>query len=164
MLTTLIFGTVLSAPAAPIPRDTDPAPVGPAPHAIYLKADFTGQVNVQVHKAQKVTQTRTVNTVENGKPVAKIVKEQIEQPYSIYVSLADIKPKFTTAAGIAVTSEEAMRRAKDGFVLLVSADGKPVEKAWLRALDPGTVIVSADVLVGVGGPRSTVQFQPRPRG
>ncbi len=156
MLISLLLGTVLTAPAAPVPRDTDPPPAGPAPHVIYLKADFTGRVNVQVYQTQKVTQARTVNTVENGKPVSRVVREQVEQTASMYVSLADIKAKFTTADGVALTTEAVMRRAKDGLVVLVSADGKPVEKAWLRALDPGAVIASAEVLVGVGAPRPTV--------
>ncbi|MDB5309145.1 MAG: hypothetical protein JWO38_3347 [Gemmataceae bacterium] len=156
MLTSFVLGAALVAPAAPVPRDTNPAPVGPAPWVVYLKADDSGRVALTVYKNLKVTQTRLVTTVENGNPVTKQVQEEVDRLLPSYLVLGDLNARFATAQGTALTPEGVMRRAKDGLVVLVSADGKPVEKAWLRAVDPDAVVVTAEGLVSPVAPRPAV--------
>ena len=157
MLTSLLLGAALAAPGAPIPKDSDPAPAGPAPWMLYLKADDAGRAQVLMYKNQKVTQSRQITETVDGKPVTKIVQEQVERTVATYVVLDSVNPKFTSAQGTALTSESVMKRAKDGVVLFISADGKPVSKSWLRAIDPEAVIVTAEGLVGPIAPRPTVQ-------
>ena len=122
MLTSLLFGAAVMAPAAPIPKDTDPAPAGPAPWVLYLKANDNGQVAVTVSKYQTITQPRQVTTTENGQPVTKIVNEQVERLIATYHLLNDMKLAFVTVGGSAVPADAVMKRAKDGIVVLVSAD------------------------------------------
>ena len=157
MLTSLLFGAAVMAPAAPIPKDTDPAPAGPAPWVLYLKANDNGQVAVTVSKYQTITQPRQVTTTENGQPVTKIVNEQVERLIATYHVLNDMKLAFVTVGGSAVPADAVMKRAKDGIVVLVSADGKQVSKAWLRAFGPDTVIASAEGLVSAIAPRPNMQ-------
>lgn len=154
MLTSLVLGAALAAPGAPVPRDTEPAPTGPAPWVLYLKADDAGRAQVMVYKNQKVTQSRSVIETVDGKPTTKIVQEEVERMVASYVALDTINPKFTTAQGATLTTDSVMKRAKTGFVVLVSADGKPVSKSWLRTIDPEAVIATADGLVSPVAPRA----------
>lgn len=156
MLSSLVFGAALAAPSVPVPKDAAPTPTGPAPWVVYLKADAGGQTMLMVSRVQKVTQARQVTGIENGKRVTKIVREEVERPVASYVSLADQGAKFTTAAGAPVSAEAVQRRAQNGLVVLVSADGKPVEKGWLRAADPDAVVITADGLASIAPPRSLV--------
>ncbi len=156
MFTSLLLGAALAAPGAPIPKDAAPAPTGPAPWVLYLKADDTGRTQILVYKNQKVTQNRQVTETVDGKPVTKIVQETVDRILPNYVALDATNPKFITAGGTTLTLDTVMKRAKDGLVVLVSADGKPVEKSWLRTVDPETLIISAEGLASQSAPRAIV--------
>jgi hypothetical protein len=112
---------------------------------------------VMVHKTQKVVQARFVTEVVGGKQVNKQVTSEVERTVASYVTLTDRNARFATAAGTPVAAGVALKRAADGLTVLVSADGKPVDRWWLRGVDPDAVVVTSEALVGVGGPRSTVQ-------
>ena len=156
MLTSMLLGAALAAPGAPIPKDADPAPTGPAPWVVYLKSDSTGRAQVMVYKNQKVTQSRQVTETVDGKVVTKIVQETVDLMIASYVLLDSTNPKFITAGGTNLTLDTVMKRAKDGLVVFVSADGKPVGKSWLRTIDPEAVIVTAEGLVSPVAPRAVV--------
>jgi hypothetical protein len=145
MFSSLLLGAAL-APAAPIPQDTNPTPTGPAPWVLYLKADTSGQVGIIVTTYQKVKQTRGVVTNENGKQVVKQVQEEVTVPSQAHHVLNNMAAAYRTAAGTDLTAADVLKRAKDGVVVLVAADGKPVEKGWLRAVGPDAVVLTADVL------------------
>lgn len=162
MLSSLVFGAALAAPSAPVPKDADPVPAGPAPWVVYLKADAGGQTMLAVSRIQKVTQARQVATTENGKPVTKIIREEVTRPVTSYVSLADQGAKFTTAGGTPASADAVCRRARGGLVVLVSADGKPVGKGWLRAVDPETVVITAEALASIAPPRPQVAAPSQP--
>ena len=127
MLPSLLVAAAVTAPAAPIPKDTVPNATGPAPRIVAVKADTTGAVwiTANVYEKRKVQQQFMVN--ENGKNVLK--QQEVEQMISNYVhkTIADFGGKFTTADGTSLTTEEATRRVKDGATLLITADGKPVD-------------------------------------
>ena len=146
MLPSLLVAAAVTAPAAPIPRDTDPNTSGPAPRVVAVKADGSGIVwiTAQVYEKRKVPQQFFV--VENGKQVLK--QQEVEQMVSNYIrkSIADFGGKFTTADGTALTAEEATKRVKEGATLLVTADGKPISKGWLRAVGDDTVVMTAEGL------------------
>ena len=156
MFTSLLLGAALAAPGAPIPKDADPAPTGPAPWVFYLKPDDAGHIQILVYKNQKVTQNRQVTETVDGKAVTKIVQETVDRILPNYVQLDATNPKFVTVGGTTLTLETVIKRAKEGLVVLVSADGKPVEKSWLRTVDPETLIVSAEGLASQSAPRATV--------
>ena len=156
MLTSMLLGAALAAPGAPIPKDADPAPTGPAPWVLHLKSDATGRAQVLIYKNQKVTQSRQVTETVDGKVVTRIVQETVDRMIASYVLLDSTNPKFITAGGTSLTLDTVMKRAKDGIVVFVSADGKPVGKSWLRTIDPEAVIVSAEGLVSPVAPRAIV--------
>lgn len=156
MLTSMLLGAALAAPGAPIPKDADPAPTGPAPWVLYLKSDASGRAQVLVYKNQKVTQGRQVTETVDGKVVTKIVQETVDRMIASYVLLDSTNPKLTTPSGTNLTLDTVMKRAKDGIVVFVSADGKPVAKSWLRTIDPEAVIVTAEGLVSPMAPRAIV--------
>jgi hypothetical protein len=146
MLPSLLVAVTITAPAAPTPKDAVPNTSGPAPRIVAVKADANGMVwiTAQIWEKRKVQQQFFV--VENGKQVMK--QREVEQPFSTYIHKAinDFGATFSTADGLTLSTDEAARRLKDGATLLVTANGKPIDKAWLRAVDGDTVIMQADGL------------------
>lgn len=145
MLPSLLLAAAL-APAAPVPPGSAGVPTGPPPAPMYLKADATGQVVIIGTVSQVVTINRSVVVNENGKQVVKQEPMQITQHMSTRTALADLNGKFATVGGATLTGAEAANRVCDGAVLFVSADGKPVEKAWLRGLSEDTIVVTTEAL------------------
>lgn len=154
MLTSLLLGAALSTPAAPIPKNADAAPAGPAPWMVHLKADANGNVQLLLFRMQKYSQAQSVLETVNGKATRKIVRQQVERMGQIYVSLKASNPKCTTAAGVEVPLDSVIAKAKDGVLAFISADGKPVSKCWLRTMDPDAVVLASDGLVSAAAPRS----------
>ncbi len=146
MVSTLVLGAALAAPAAPVPPGATPAPTSPAPWILYLKSDQSGNIRLITYKTQKVKVTRTIMENQNGKPVTKTVEQEITRMVPTSFQLDQQSAKFTTAAGTSLDADAILKQARDGIVVLVSADGKPVEKAWLRAVGAGTVVMAADGL------------------
>jgi hypothetical protein len=146
MLTSLLVAAAVAAPAAPVPKDATPNMTGPAPRVVAAKAEPGGGVWVTAHVYQKQKVQQNFFVVENGKQVMK--QQDVEQVTSQYVrkSIADFGGKFTTADGTALTADAATQRVKDGATLLVTADGKPVDAGWLRAVHGDTVVMTADGL------------------
>jgi hypothetical protein len=144
MYPSLVLSAALIAPAAPVPRDTVPSAPGPAPRVLAVKADATGTVRVIGHIPMKVTVTNTFFTVENNKQVQKNVEQDVLTTQHFNKTLAEYNGKFSTADGTPLTADEANGRLKNGATLLASADGKPVAKAWLRAVSPDTVVMVAE--------------------
>jgi len=157
MMTSLLLGAALAAPGAPVPAGADPAPTGPAPWVIYLKADENVRPQIMVTRMQKVTQTRNVTEIVDGKPVAKMVTEQVDRLLTTYVQLDTVNAKFATAEGTTLTAANVLKKIKDGAVLLVSADAKPVSKSWLRVIEPEAIIVTSESLISETAPRSYYQ-------
>ncbi len=146
MFSSLILGAALAAPAAPVPRDAAPAPANPAPWVLYLKTDPNGRIQLVSYTSQKVKVSRTVTENENGKPVTRQVEQEITRMVPSSFLLDEQKAKFTTAAGTELGAVQVMKQTRDGIVVLVSADGKPVDKAWLRAVGDDAVVMTAEGL------------------
>lgn len=146
MLPSLLLTAAIHAPCAPVPKDAVPNTTGPAPRVVAVKSDANGTVwiTAQVWEKRKVQQQFFV--LENGKQVMK--QREVEQNVSnfIHKAIGDFGARFSTADGAVISSEEATRRVKDGATLLVTADGKPVDRAWLRAVEGDTVVMQAEGL------------------
>jgi len=159
MLPSLLVAAAVTAPAAPVPRDALPNTTGPAPRVAAVKADASGSVwvNAYTYSKQKVQQQYLV--VENGQQVVKT--REVEQTISNYIrkQLGDFGGKFTSADGTTLSTEEATRRVKDGATLLITADGKPVEKGWLKAVSGDTVVMTAE---GLGHAHFVSGYAPFP--
>jgi hypothetical protein len=146
MLPSLLVAVAVAAPCAPIPKDATPTTSGPAPRVAAVRADGSGVVwiSAQVWEKRKVPQT--VWVMENGKQVMK--QREVEQNVNNYIhkALSDFGAKFYTADGSTLTLEDANRRLKKGATLLITADGKPISKGWLRAVARDTVIMQTEGL------------------
>lgn len=165
MVPSLVLGTCLLAPAAPVPADTVPTPTGPAPQVAYLKADPGGEVWVTGFTLLKQKFNQTVVSVVNGKQEVKTVeREQVVQQH-FRRQLTEVGGKITTAGGTELSPAAVARRLADGGVVLVSADGKPVEKGWLRAVRPETLVIAAEPLAGAAilAPNAAVPSTAAPR-
>jgi hypothetical protein len=147
MYPSLLLSAALVTPAAPIPRDTDPNVNGPAPRVLAVKADSSGTIRIIGTIPVKVTVTDTYFVAEkNGQQTQKQVDRDVVTSQYVNKTLADFNGKFSTAAGQPLTYDEAVARLKGGATLLASTDGKPVAKAWLRAVDSDTVVMVAEGL------------------
>lgn len=146
MMPSLLVAAAMTAPGAPVPKDTVPNTTGPAPRIAAVKADAGGVVWVTAHIYQKQKVQQQFVVVENGKQVVK--QQEVEQTVATYVrkSLGDFGGKFNTADGMAISAEEATRRVKDGATLLITADGKPVDMGWLKAVNDDAVVMTAEGL------------------
>ncbi len=147
MYPSLVLSAALLAPAAPVPRDTVPNATGPAPRVLALKADTGGAVRVV--GSIPIKQTATSNQIvmdKDGKQVEKVVEYDVVTSQYFNKTLAEFNGKFATADGAPLTLDEATARVKAGATVLASADGKPVGKAWLRAVAPDTVVMVAEGL------------------
>ena len=146
MLPSLLITVAIAVPGAPIPKDAVPNTTGPAPRVVAVKSDANGTVwiTAQVWEKRKVQQQ--FFAVENGKQVMK--QQEVEQNVSNYIhkAIGDFGAKFSTADGEALSTEEATKRVKNGATLLVTADGKPIDRAWLRAVEGDTVVMQAEGL------------------
>jgi hypothetical protein len=152
MIPSLLVAAAVTAPAAPVPKDTLPNTTGPAPRVLAVKADTNGTVWVTGQVYQKQKQTITMQVIENGKPVMKQQEREVMTSNYIRKTLGDFGAKFATADGDPLSSEGATRRVRDGAVVLVSADGKPIDKGWLKTVRGDTVVMLAE---GLG----TIHFQ-----
>jgi hypothetical protein len=135
-----------AAPAAPVPADTNPAPAGPPPWVVHLKADDNTALQLSVQTQVVVKQTVTVAEVVNGQQVLKQVERDVPTLRTNRYGVADLPGTVATADGSPVGPAELARRAKAGVTVLVSADGKAVDRAWLRAVGPDAVVVTSAVL------------------
>lgn len=152
MLTALAFGAALTAPGAPVPRDVVPAPVGPAPWVVRALAGPNGKVSFVVRQTRQVNQKVTVTVVENGKQVTRVEDRTTNLTVSMVRELAASDTTFTAADGTPLTADVVTKRAKNGLVMLISADGKPVHRGWLRAVHPDVVVVASPGLASITPP------------
>jgi hypothetical protein len=146
MLPSLLMTAAITVPGAPIPKDGVPNTTGPAPRVVAVKSDANGTVwiTAQVWEKRKVQQQ--FFAVENGKQVMK--QQEVEQNVSNYIhkAIGDFGAKFSTADGEVLSAEEATKRVKNGATLLVTADGNPIDRVWLRAVEGDTVVMQAEGL------------------
>lgn len=146
MLPSLLIAATITAPGAPTPKETLPAPTGPAPRILAVKANGAGIIWIvaTIFEKRKIQQQIIVN--ENGKQVVKQQQQEIMTSTYIQKSLGDFGGKFTTADGSVLTAEQAAKRVKDGATILITTDGKPIDSSWLKAVSGDTIIMVTDEL------------------
>ena len=146
MFTTLFVAATLTAPGAPIPKETLPNPVGQAPRILAVKANETGSVWISATVFEKRKIQTQFFVMENGKQVLKQQEQEITTSTYIQKTLGEFSGKFSTADGAAITSEQATKKVKDGATILIAPEGKPVDPSWLRTVSGGTVVMYTDEL------------------
>ncbi|MGL4550634.1 MAG: hypothetical protein ACRC33_05565 [Gemmataceae bacterium] len=131
-MTTLLLTALLTCAAEP---------TGLAPTMMVLQVKDKALVSerkVTVDKAvpHKVTKVVEGKTVEET--VTKVVKEEVKTTSASYPIEG---ATFQTAGGKKLDPAEALKKLATPTLVVVSADGRPVDEGFLAALKPGTLVV-----------------------
>jgi hypothetical protein len=147
MLTSIVLSMTLAAPVPVAPPA--PAQSGPLPRLMEVKANADGKVMVTIVRMEKQKiQIGAGGAVgPNGAPPAVITRE-VQVPKIVTVDISEVKElAITTADGKKVDVADATKKLKDGAVVVVSADGKPVSPAHLKLFkDDVLVFVSPELI------------------
>src|SRR5262245_54330292 len=119
-------------------------PNGPPPRIMTAGVDDKGRLFVLVHVTEYRTEKRQVTVIENGKGV----------PREVTVNVPVMVPKHMTldGPGVEVYDNEGNRldpkqlKSTGPKAVLVSADGRPVDRFFLRLARPGTLVVVSRAL------------------
>jgi len=144
--------TLSLALGAPVPAPSAPVVTGVAPRVMELKADANGKVMITVIKTEKV-QVGVGNAIApaNGGGAAPAVIAR-EMRVAKVVELGEVKDLiFTTADGMKVEKEDAMKRLASGSIVVVTSDGKPVSPAFLKVFKDDTLVLSSPELTAQQG-------------
>lgn len=145
MLTSFVLSMAL---AAPVPPATPPVPSGPAPRVMELKANADGKVMVTVTR----TEAQKIQIAQAGPNGAQVVTREVQIPKIATVELGEVKDlKITTADGKKVEVDEAVKKLKEGAVVVVSADGKAVSPKFLKAFKDDVLVLAAAELAASQG-------------
>jgi len=151
--------TLSLALAAPVPAPTAPVPTGVAPRVMELKADANGKVMIAVTRTEKV-QVGVGNAIAPAGGAGGVAPAVIAREAKMVkmVELGDVKDLiFTTADGMKVEKEVAMKRLASGSIVVVTSDGKPVSPAFLKVFKDDTlVLVAPELITPMGGSGGTV--------
>jgi hypothetical protein len=144
MFSSLACAFALCAPAAPVPKDAPKTAVaGVAPRIVELKPNNEGKILVQVRRTETIKAQPLPAGGNAPRPVERTVN-RISQ-----VELSEVKDlKVMTAGGKAVEIKEALEKLKDGGIVVMTSDGKPVDVAFLRVLKDDTLVFTSPELVG----------------
>jgi hypothetical protein len=153
MLPSLLIAAAINVPAAPIPRDTLPNPTGPVPRILALKANEAGVVCIIATTYEKQIVQHQVFVSENGKQILKQQDQEVVIPNYVHKDIGDFGGKFATVDGFVLTTEQTIRIIRDGATILITADGKSIDKSWLRAVSKNTIVMFTDEL-----PRAHFQY------
>jgi hypothetical protein len=142
MLTSFVLSMAL---AAPVPAPAPPTASGPAPRMLELKASPDGKVTITAYRTEMV-KVQVVQIVAGGG--TETVTREVPVTKPTVVGLGEVKElKVNTADGKKVEVADAVAKLKEGGVVVVSADGKPVSPNFLKALKDDVLVLSAPELV-----------------
>jgi len=155
--------TLSLALGAPVPAPVAPVPTGIAPRVMELKADSSGKVMIAVTRMEKIAAGGAVGGPAIAPAIAPApgnnavlpppVGAVREVPVTKMVELGDVKDlTFTTADGMKVEKDAALKKLAEGAVVVVTSDGKAVSPTFLKVFKDDTlVLVSPELLVPQGG-------------
>ena len=151
MMTSFVLSMALAAPVPVAPPA--PAATGPIPRLLELKADSNGKIMVTVMRTTMEKVTIAIGGAVNpgGAPPAAATRE-VPVTKMITVELGDVKDlKITTADGKKVEVADAAKKLKDGGVVVVSADGKPINPNYLKLFKDDVLVLTSPELIGQAG-------------
>jgi hypothetical protein len=165
MLTSFVLSMAL---AAPVPAAPAPVASGPAPRLMELKPNADGKVLFTVirYDTQKV-QIAQGNAVAPGGAAPAVITREVKVPKTETVELGDVKDlTVTTADGKKVDMADAAKKLKEGAVVVVSSDGKPVSPNFLKAFKDDVLVLASPELANtattVPGVRPPGGIRPLP--
>lgn len=160
MLTSFVLSMALAAPIPPEATTPPAANAGPVPRLMEVKA-ADGKVTITVNRASKEQIQVGIGAVAPGGNVAPaVITREIAVAKPTTVELRDVKDlTITTASGKKVDVADAMKQLKNGGVVVVSADGKPVSASHLKLFKDDVLVLASPELVGEQ-PTSTAPGRP----
>lgn len=158
--------TLTLALGAPVPVPSTPVPTGMAPRVMELKADANGKVMITVTRMEKVQVGVGAAIGPAGGALPPPAAAVREVSIAKVVELGEVKDLvFTTADGMKVEKENALKRLASGAIVVVTSDGKPVSPSFLKVFKDDTlVLVSPELTVPVGGVMGGGGFRVNPGG
>lgn len=162
MFANIACALALISPGAPVPKDTPKTAVaGVAPRILELKPNNEGKIVVQVRRMEPLKAI-----VGNGAIPAKALPERMVARVST-VELSEVKDlKVMTAGGKSLELKEAMEKIKDGAIVVMTSDGKPVDVSFLRVFKDDTLVFTSPELIGAnttGITSGTTIIRPLPQ-
>lgn len=152
MLTSFVLSMALAAPVPATPAT--PVASGPVPRLMEVKANADGKVVVTVTRMEMV-QLGAGNAANGGAAPAVI---KAERAVVKTVELGEVKDlQITTADGKKIDIADAATKLKDGAVVVVSADGKPVSPLHLKLFKDDVLVLASPELAA---PTGTAGRQP----
>lgn len=137
--------------AAPAPvQDKIVPPKGLPPSwatAVMREGKLTLQFSVLVPVVRTETRQRTVNV--GGREVVETYQVNVTSYQIRHVMTQIDKARYYDTAGKEINADRAARRLSKETVVLLSADGKPLDPYYLRTVKDGTLTVVRPV---EGGP------------
>jgi hypothetical protein len=132
---------LLAALFAPSPEPSTPAPKGVAPQFAYVQAKG-GFLSRTGPMLAPVTVAKQVEKVVGGKKV--IVTTYVTEYASVNVNvmMSLDKATFSTASGKKLDKEAALKALAKPQLVLFAAGGTPVDRAYLRMMKPGTIVIA----------------------
>ncbi len=126
----------------------DPEPVkppkGPPPDIAFCKMEG-GSLKRNIFAFVPEEFSVKVKYVKDGKTYEK---EERRTRLAVAIVMSELPPAgltFTTAGGKKIEAAEARKKLGAGAIAAFSADGRPVDPSYLKALKPDTVVVVAPV-------------------
>lgn len=158
MLTSFVLSMALAAPVPATPAT--PIPSGPVPRLMEVKA-VDGKLMVTITRMEMV-QVGAGNAINpNGGAAPAVIKAQ--RAVTKTIELGEVKDlQITTADGKKIDTAEAAKRLKDGGVVVVSADGKPVSPLHLKLFKDDVLVLASPELIPAGGAVPGVRPGVRP--
>lgn len=145
MLTSIVLSMTV---AAPVPVAPPAAESGPIPRLMEVKA-ADGKVTVTVLRYEMQKIQVGAAAPPGGAPPAVITRE-VRVPKVAAVELSEVKDlTITTADGKKVNVADAVKKLKDGGVVVVSADGKPVSPNHLKLFKDDVLVFASPELTNV---------------
>ena len=141
-MTLALLTLTLSLPAAPAPAPKVERPEGPAPRVVMIAPAAEGKLTLQETQTQMVPQQKTVQvTTADGK--VRLVTQTFMAPRSVPVMrIVDLdKVRVFGVDGKKIEAKEVRKLLTQPMPALLSADGKPVDRFYLRLARKGTLVL-----------------------
>jgi len=141
-MTVALLTLTLSLPAAPAPAPKMERPEGPAPRVVMIAPAAEGKLTLVETQTRLVQQQRTVQvTTADGKVVPVTQTFMVQEPVPV-MRIVDLdKVRVFGVDGKKIETKDVPKSLTQPMPALLSADGKPVDRFYLRLARKGTLVL-----------------------
>jgi hypothetical protein len=139
-----------------------PAPSGPPP--VFKVVHGADKAKGQIIFLETVTKTlpvqKQIEVIMNGVKVKQLVTELVLVQETRTTAVDAAKSRVITPDGKQLPIDEVWKRLKQNTVVVISGDGNTPAQAYLRALNPETLVVIAPQMDRIVAPPVVVPPPP----